>query len=43
VVKAEPNEVNITFSQALTMLRTGRKWVVIDSHLSWLSTGQILG
>jgi KaiC/GvpD/RAD55 family RecA-like ATPase len=31
VVKAEPNEVNITFSQALTMLRTGRKWVVIDS------------
>jgi KaiC/GvpD/RAD55 family RecA-like ATPase len=31
VVKAEPNEVNITFSQALTMLRTGKKWVVIDS------------
>jgi KaiC/GvpD/RAD55 family RecA-like ATPase len=31
VIKAEPNEVNITFSQALTKLRTGREWVVIDS------------
>jgi KaiC/GvpD/RAD55 family RecA-like ATPase len=31
VIKAEPNEVNITFSQALTMLRTGREWAVIDS------------
>ncbi len=30
-VKSEPNEVNITFSQALTSLRPGRRWAVIDS------------
>jgi len=30
-IKSEPNEVNITFSQALTSLRPGRKWAVIDS------------
>lgn len=30
-IKADPNEINITFSQALTMLRPGRKWVIIDS------------
>jgi hypothetical protein len=30
-IKAEPNEVNITFSQALTLLRPGWKWVIIDS------------